>query len=105
MSTNLSFQCRASNRLGSQSFDIRLENELQVGTPIRQNLVDTHFKETNLYSLNEVCVWHRQHILLKNRERVIKYSNWESSTFKWQSWAPGWTILRKYYFRCTNKTT
>ena len=35
---SLGYQCRALTQLGSQNFDIRLEIESQVGTPILQTL-------------------------------------------------------------------
>ena len=38
VSMSLGYQCRALTQLGSQNFDIRLEIESQVGTPILQTL-------------------------------------------------------------------
>ena len=46
--TILGFQNRASTRLMAQTFKIRLDNQSRVGTPLRQNLIETR-RGTMLY--------------------------------------------------------
>ena len=60
----LGYQYRASTQLGSQSFDIRLDNEPRVGTPIRQSLSVWYLDIYSMYFLDllwRTALFHRSH--------------------------------------------
>ena len=44
VNTILGFQNRASTQPRAQTFDIPLDGDCRIGTPIRQNLVKYHMK-------------------------------------------------------------